>query len=551
MSLRAVDGSELLGRTWWDVLAERAAEDPVRVAFHFGGPGWDSDLTFGRWHALAGAVARSLAALGVGRGDRVALLSSGSAAWPVLQAACSRLAAVLVPLNSRYRQDELSYVLGRTKPVVLCAVDRLGPASVQTRLSEALALVPGLDPVRVCFPGPDVPTSVGRAAPGALDGRRWLDWCDLIAPPADAPDPPAGSVAHDAVLMQFTSGTTAFPKGAVLDSASTLRATYELGRRMGLTSDDVMYSTQPMYHVGGSVATTLMAVTIGCAMVVPERYTAEETFRLVQQYGATARTGQAAMYARELAHPDFRPDVFRTVTKGWSGGSPELKRAIVERMGIPHLVSTYGLTEAAATTTVCAATDPLEARLGTSGRILPDLELAVSAGGRMAAHGTGEICVRGWSLMIGYEGDPGATAAAIDSDGWLHTGDLGRIDDDGYLVVVDRIKEMIKPGGENVAPAEVERVIAQMPGVVDVAVVGVPDGRLGEVPVAFVQVADGSGLSGGNVIDYCAARMASFKVPRGVRMVTTWPMTGSGKISKAALRDVVGGDGLGWIGRTG
>ncbi|HEY0117541.1 MAG TPA: class I adenylate-forming enzyme family protein [Cellulomonas sp.] len=551
MSVRSVTGDELLGRTWWDLLAERAAQDPTRVAFRFGGPGWDDELTFGAWSALATAVARSLAELGVRRGDRVALLSPGSAVWPVMQAACSRLGAVLVPLNSRYRQDELSYLLARTAPTVLCAIDRLGPADVDARLSQALGSVPGLDPVQIRFPAPQVPTVAGSAAPGALRGRRRLGWRELIAPPVDALAVPPASLATDPVLLQFTSGTTAFPKGALLSSASTLRATYELGRRMGLTADDVMYSTQPMYHVGGSVATTLMALTIGCTMIVPERYTAEETFRLVQQHHATARTGQAAMYARELAHPDFSAGIFRTVTKGWSGGSPELKRAIVERMGIPDLISTYGLTEAAATTTACAADDPLEARLATSGRILPGLDLAVDDGGRMAPWGTGEICVRGWSLMLGYDDDPGATSAAVDAHGWLHTGDLGQLDDQGYLVVVDRIKEMIKPGGENVAPAEVERVIAQMPGVVEVAVVGGPDERLGEVPVAFVEVAATSGLSQRDVIDYCADRMASFKVPRDVQLITVWPMTGSGKVSKAELRARAGAAGLGWIGRTG
>lgn len=546
-------GERLLGQTWWTALEERANGERDRVALRFSGPGWDRELRFGDWRDMSGAAARSLAALGVHKGDRVAALCSGSPVWPVLQMACSRLGAILVPLNSRYWRDELAYVIGRTEPKVLCFVERLGDVSVRDRLDDAFEACE-VRPRLVVVPGPDVSTVPARTAPSGAAWHRELTWSQLLAPPAGAPGMAQEAVSpQDPVLMQFTSGTTAFPKGALLGSAATLRATYELGVRMGLTEADVMYSTQPMYHVGGSVATTLMAVTIGCTMVVPERYTVEETFRLVQAHDVTARTGQAAMYARELAHRDFRPEIFRTVTKGWSGGSPELKGAIVERMGISGLVSMYGLTEAAASTAACDISDPLGVRLATSGRVLPGLELAIACDGRMAtrATGVGEICIRGWSLMVGYYRDAGATRGALDGDGWLHTGDLGRLDDGGFLHFVDRVKEMIKPGGENVSPAEVERVISRLAGVVQAAVVGMPDDDLGEVPVAFVETEPGSPLAPDDVIAYCARQMARFKVPRQVHVVTSWPMTESGKVSKAELRGLVGGSGLGWVGKTG
>jgi Acyl-CoA synthetases (AMP-forming)/AMP-acid ligases II len=550
-----VTGEELLSHTWWSLLTARAAESPDRVALHFSGPGWDQPLRFGEWHRLAAEASAALSAAGVGPGDMVAVLCPGSAVWPILQAACSRVGAVLVPLNSRYRLDELSYVLGLTRPKAIFYIAAIRDEPIIDRLTPALP--PDTAPALIELAAPRVETTGTRPGTAAsADGStsRPATWAAFLGTGSQASGAATPEVSPaDPVLMQFTSGTTAFPKGALLGSASTLRATYELGVRMGLTPDDVMYSTQPMYHVGGSVATTLMALTIGCTMIVPERYSPEETFRLVREHRCTARTGQAAMYAMELAHPDFDPAIFATVTKGWSGGSAELKQAVIERMDIPHLVSMYGLTESSSSTTVCAWHDPLEARLASCGRALPGLEVAILEDGRMRDRdtGLGEICVRGWALMAGYFSDAAATRATIDADGWLHTGDLGRIDDQGYLYFVDRIKEMIKPGGENVSPAEVERVILSFPGVNQVAVVGIPDERLGEVPAAFVERAPGAAIEAAEIIERCAARMARFKVPREVVFVTSWPLTESGKILKRELRDSLARGDLGWVGRSG
>ncbi len=356
------------------------------------------------------------------------------------------------------------------------------------------------------------------------------------------------------MLLQFTSGTTAFPKGALLASGPTLGTALHLGLRMGLTADDRFYSTQPFYHVGGSVATTLMPLSIGCTSVVPERYTVEETFRIVAKHRCTARTGQAAMYWMELAHPDFSADIFASVDKGWAGGTSELRRMIVERMGITGLTTVYGMTEVGATTTVPAHDAPLRVRIETCGPPLPELEvgIALEDGSKVTTPGAlGEICIRGWSLMVGYLGDQAATSATIDEDGWLHSGDLGSLDADGNLTIVDRLKDMIKPGGENVSPAEVERVIEGIEDVVQVSVVGMPDERLGEVPAAFVQLRAGTGLSGQDIVEVCAAEMASFKVPRRVILVDEWPLTESGKIQKHVLRARLAGTATSLIGKTG
>ena len=544
------DGPALMSQTWFTTLAHRARQEPDRVALVFTGPAWQAELSFGEWLDAAVASARGLHSLGVRAGDRVAAICSGSPVWPILEMACSRIGAILVPLNSRYRADELGYILGRTQPKVVFFLERLGQVSVRDRVLAALAGLLGTRPVLIAFDDPDVPVRPVVGPPGA--GGTEYHWGQFLALGGE-PLPDTVPRPEDAVLMQFTSGSTSFPKGVLLGSAATMRATYELGRRMGLMPDDLMYSTQPMYHVGGSVATTLMALTIGCAMLVPERYTAAETFRLVREFPVTARTGQAAMYARELAHPDFRASDFAAVTKGWSGGTPELKRAIVETMGISGLVSMYGLTEASASTTVCGWRDPLEDRLRSSGRALPDLEVAIDIDGVPVERGTavGEVLIRGWGLMNGYWDDEAGTSAAVDAAGWLHTGDLGRIDQEGYLEIVDRLKDMIKPGGENVSPAEVERVIGQLDGVAVCAVVGMPDPELGEVPMAFVELGPGALMTGKDIEAACRERLASFKVPRRVELVSEWPVTESGKIAKRVLRESVRGGGLGWVGRTG
>lgn len=523
----------ILDETWWSALERAAQRHGDRVAFHFEGPAWRASLTFRRWRELAGLAAAALARLGVAHGDRVALLAPGSPAWPVLQAAASALGAIVVPVNTRYRADELEHVLRLSRPRVVVTVDRYHRTDYRRLVADARG---GLDCVVVTLPGPDVPLEVpagGSTAPAAEH-----DWTSFLALGASSPPPTARVRPEDPVLLQFTSGTSAFPKGALLSSRATLGATWYLAERMRITDQDVYFSTQPMYHVGGSVATTLLPLGAGPTMVVPERYQVEEVFRLIRAHRCTARTGQAAMYAMELAHPDFDPADFATVTKGWSGGTPELKRIIRDRMGIPVVTTIYGLTETAGTTTITDADDPESSWIETCGRPIPGVELGIATReGIVRTPGiVGEICVRGWSVMLGYYEDDAATAAAIDADGWFHTGDLGRLDERGDLHFVDRLKDMIKPGGENVSAAEVERVISELPGVAQVAVVGRPDDRLGQVPVAFVELVGTDALDETAIIAHCTARMASFKVPRAVHLVDDWPMTESGKILKRELR---------------
>ena len=522
----------ILDQSWAEALELAHHRHGDRVAFHFEGPGWHQALTFAQWRQASQRVAAGLAALGVQKGDRVAALGPGSAMWPIVQTACSHLGALVVPVNTRYRQDEVGFVLGLAEPTAIVLIEQYHKTDYVELVTGALG---GRSIELITFDAPEVALEPSSSSGG--EGRRT--WSELLALGEHGAQPPLAGRATDPVLLQFTSGTSAFPKGALLDSRASLGATWYLAERMRVTTDDVYFSTQPMYHVGGSVATTLMALGASPTMIVPERYSPEAVFDLIPKYRCTVRTGQAAMYAMEIAHPDYRPEFFASLTKAWSGGTPELRKVISREMGVPVMTTIYGLTETAGTTTINSLDDPESVWLYSCGRPIPGVEVGIQPeeGGVVTtdADVPGEIVVRGWSVMIGYYRNEEATAEAIDADGWLHTGDIGRLDGDGNLYFVDRIKDMIKPGGENVSAAEVERVIRTAPGVAEVAVVGRPDERLGQVPVAFVSMNPGHPFDPSAIIAHCAGLMASFKVPREVFAVDAWPMTESGKILKREL----------------
>jgi len=530
-----IDDGGMLQLTWAQALTRAVDSYRQKTAFHFAGPDWSSDLTFEQWHDSSIAVCGALAALGVGAGDRVAVLAPGSAVWPIMQTAASAIGAIVVPVNVRYRRDELAYILRTCTPKLVVSVSAYNGIDYERLLRES-ASESEVDPIFVFTSTLDI-AFIGSGTPTVAQARRTMNWTQLISMGRSHPAPATVSDAADPVLMQFTSGTTAFPKAALLSSRATLGATWFMAQRMRITDADTYFSTQPLYHVGGSVASVLLPLCTGATVVIPERYSPESVFSLLPRYRCTVRTGQAAMYAMELAHPDFTEAAYTTLRAGWGGGTPGLKRAIRDRMGIPVLTSIYGLTETAGTTTVSDASDAEAVWVETCGRAIPGVEVGILVEGtvEMATGAVGEICIRGWSLMIGYFDDPVATSEAIDSAGWFHTGDIGTLDQEGNLRFVDRLKDMIKPGGENVSALEVERVIAEISGVAQVAVVGRPDARLGQVPVAFVELRHGVSLGANAIIAHCRARMASFKVPRAIYPMTEWPTTESGKILKRSL----------------
>jgi acyl-CoA synthetase (AMP-forming)/AMP-acid ligase II len=552
---RAGDPGTAVAELTWAVALDAAVAHvgPDKVSFFFEGPEWRSELTYGEWLRLSDRAAAALIALGVEPGDRVAVASPGGPVWPVMQTACSRAGAILLPLSIRYRRDELTFVLGRAKPKVVIALQRLRETTIVENIRGALDALDESPRSRlVWFSDATVPGTdeVASAPEPAATEMSWEEFAGLGA---ELPAAWPAVDARDPVLLQFTSGTTAFPKGALLSSRASSGVAFHLAERMGLREDDVMFSTQPFYHVGGTIGTTLMPLTHRCTMAIPERYRPEAAREVVRRYGATVRTGQAAMYAAELADPGFDAADYATLSRGWGAGAPALVDAITGRMGVTDLIMAYGLTEAASISTACSWTDPPEVRTRCCGKPLPGMEVLIDGPAGLTAEPgvAGEIRIRGWSLMDGYFEDPASTAEAIDANGWLHTGDVGRLDEDGNLHFVDRLKDMIKPGGENVSAAEVERVISELPAVARVAVVGGPDPRLGEVPVAFVELNSGASLTEEELIEFCRRQMADFKVPRRALFVADWPMTESGKVQKNELKARLGDAGDQLVGSSG
>lgn len=499
-------------------------------------------LSYRDLQRAADEVARGFLALGLGRGARVAVWMAGYAEWALVYFGLLKLGAILVPLNTRYRPAELEYVLRKAEVQALVFRDEaVGDKDYAAILLE---LCPEL---RTCAPGhlaaeraPGLRWVIGvteRELPGVLAFR------DLLRAGADVPTERLEAAARqvegeDVAMIQFTSGTTAFPKGAQLFQLGMLRGADSCCQALALSAEDRFFSPQPFYHAGGSIMVLLSPIVSGCTTVVQAYFDPAEALRTMEAEGCTVTMGHQPHWIEYLNHPDLarrRLDI----RKAYIFASPEVNRLVAERLGIGGLLSPYGLTETHLGGTACRLDDPPELRLATVGRPMAGLELQLRdpQTGQLARPGQpGEVCFRGWCVMKGYYQDPERTAEALDADGWFRTGDLGLVGDDGCLRLIGRIKDMVRVGGENVAAADVEGYLLRHPAVKQAVVVGRPDPRLGEVCVAFVELKEGASATPDELVRYCRQGLASFKVPRQVRFVREWPMSGTGKIQRFLLK---------------
>ncbi|GBC76798.1 3-[(3aS,4S,7aS)-7a-methyl-1, 5-dioxo-octahydro-1H-inden-4-yl]propanoyl:CoA ligase [bacterium HR08] len=529
-------------------LVARSAEREVFIFHHVERPGADGRsarraYTAAEFSREVDRLARGLLALGVASGERVALWLANVPEAALAEFAVAKIGAILVPINTRFKEGELEYVLRQSEAATLITMERFGD-------TEYEAIVRTLCPeTSVCAPGhlrssrlPRLKRliTLGAGAPGmfaytdvlALGAEsRW----ELALRRREAEVRP-----DDVVLIQYTSGSTAFPKGVMLSHDQTLRNAFIMAGRAGLEESDRVLSAMPMFHIGGSVCALLGAVTRGYVLHVMTKFDAGETLRLFEEERITAYIGIETMFLMLRDHPDFSRRDRSSLRKGWAAGSPTLLRLIAEEIGISSVCSVYGLSECSPNVCITDWRDSLEKRVGTNGRPHPGVEVEIrdpQTGERLAPGQPGEICVRGYVVMKGYYNMPEETARTIDPDGWLHTGDRGLLTEDGYLVFLGRCKDVLRVGGENVSALEVENFLLTHPAVVAAAVVGVPDPRWGEVPAAFVQLKEGELVTEDDVIAYCREHLAPFKVPRYVRFVREFPMTGSGKIQKFLLRE--------------
>ena len=473
------------------------------------------------------ALASGLVAAGLEVGDRVGIWSPSCAEWVLVQFATAKAGIILVNINPAYRATELAYALRQSACRMVVAAPSFKGSDYAAMIEQVRGELPDLERV-VLLGSPDWERLAAgdQAATGELRERSEALQFD------------------DPINIQYTSGTTGFPKGATLSHHNILNNGYFVAEACGYSEADRVCIPVPFYHCFGMVMGNLGCVTHGACMVVPApSFEPRAVLEAVAAERCTSLYGVPTMFIAELAEPDFASFDLSSLRTGIMAGSPcpkEVMKRVIAEMHMEQVTICYGMTETSPVSTQTGSDDELERRVGTVGRVHPHVEVKVTDPdtGRTVSRGEpGELCTRGYSVMLGYWGQPEQTAEAIDRAGWMHTGDLATMDDDGYVQIVGRSKDMIIRGGENVYPREIEEFLHAHPGVCDVQVVGIPDERYGEAVVAFVQREAGVQLDAQALREHCRERIAHYKVPRDVHFVSEFPMTITGKVQKFKLRE--------------
>ncbi|MFB6692870.1 AMP-binding protein [Streptomyces virginiae] len=484
--------------------------------------------TYAELAADVDALALGLLDLGIVKGDRVGIWAPNRAEWTLVQYATAKIGAVLVTVNPAYRSHELEYVLRQSGIRLLAAADRFKTSDYAAMIEEVRPRCPDLEFVAL-LGGPLWNSLLER-------GRR--------GDPADLARAQAALSPDDAVNIQYTSGTTGFPKGATLSHHNILNNGFFVGELCHYTEQDRVCIPVPFYHCFGMVMGNLACTSHGATMVIPApAFDPVATLAAVESERCTSLYGVPTMFIAELAEPGFDSYDLSGLRTGIMAGSPcpvEVMREVIERMGMTEVSICYGMTETSPVSTQTRADDSVERRVSTVGRVGPHLEVKVvdPQTGRTVPRGEpGELCTRGYSVMLGYWEEPERTAEAVDAARWMHTGDLAVMDDEGYLSITGRIKDMVIRGGENLYPREIEEFLHTHPDVLDVQVIGVPDPKYGEELMAWVRMREGAEpLTADAVRAYCAGRLAHFKIPRYVHVVEEFPMTVTGKVRKVEMR---------------
>jgi fatty-acyl-CoA synthase len=485
-------------------------------------------VTYGELWRQVDAAARGLMARGVAKGDRVGIWAPNRHEWVVTQLATARIGAILVTVNPAYRTTELQHALEKAGVSRLVLARGFGNADYVEMLDDVRDRCPRLREAIVLEDGWEALLADGeRVGDAALAEREASLRCD------------------DAINVQFTSGTTGAPKGATLTHHNVLNNAYFTGRLLGYDEHDRVCVPVPLYHTFGMVIGTLGCLTHGACMVLPgERFEPAAVLAAVEEEACTSLYGVPAMFTAELAQPGFARYDLSSLRTGAMGGAPcpaELAHQVRSRMHMDEVAIACGMTETSPAATQTVPADPLEKRFGTVGRAHPHVEVKIidpKTGATVPRGVPGEQCTRGYNVMLGYWDDPGATAAAIDAGGWMHTGDLAVMDDDGYVSIVGRIKDMIIRGGENISPREIEEFLHGLPAVSDAQVIGVPSRRHGEDVMAWIKLRDGATTTAQELAAACRGRIAAYKIPRHWRIVDAFPMTVTGKIQKYRLREI-------------
>jgi fatty-acyl-CoA synthase len=534
------------------LLGETIGENLRRIAATFGDSDALVDVPSGRrWtyrqlDADVDAVAIGLLAGGIEAGDRVGIWAPNCAEWVLLQYATARMGAILVNINPAYRSHELGYVLRQSGIRLLVSAESFKTSDYRAMIGAVRDELDELE--RVIFLGTaEWDALLAGGATGATGGAGAVTVgrgtgaaeADLLAARS------AGLSFDDAINIQYTSGTTGFPKGATLSHHNILNNGFFIGEMCRYTEQDRVCIPVPFYHCFGMVLGNLAAVTHGACIVIPAPgFEPAATLQAVQQERCTSLYGVPTMFIAELALPDFASYDLSTLRTGIMAGSPcpvEVMKRVVSEMHMSEVTIAYGMTETSPVSAQTRADDDMDRRVSTVGRVHPHVEVKVidPESGLVLPRGVpGEMCTRGYSVMLGYWNEPEKTADVIDAARWMHTGDLAVMDAGGYLNIVGRIKDMVIRGGENIYPREVEEFLYAHPLIEDVQVIGVPDEKYGEELCAWVRLRTGSELTGEEIRAYCTGKIAHYKIPRYVRFTSEFPMTVTGKVQKFRMRDV-------------
>ena len=514
---------ETIGRNLESMVARFPDRDAL-VSMHQG-----IRQTYQAFNHSVDLLAMGLLRMGLRVGDRVGIWSPNCAEWVWLQYATAKVGVILVNINPAYRTHEVRYVLAQSGCRVLVSAQQYLSSDYQAMVSEVRDELEDLE--RVIF-------------------LETPEWDALMAPGDDAQREALaermGGLGHnDPINIQYTSGTTGFPKGATLSHSNILNNALFIGEACAYTEDDRVCIPVPLYHCFGMVLGTLACTTHGSAIILPgPGFIPTEVLEAVEGERCTSLYGVPTMFIAELSHPDLESFDLSSLRTGIMAGSPcpvEVMKQVISDMNMTDVTIAYGMTETSPVSTQTNTTDSIERRVSTVGRVHPHVEIKVidpETGDTVERGRDGELCTRGYSVMLGYWNDPERTADSIDSRGWMHSGDLATMDSEGYVNIVGRIKDMIIRGGENIYPREIEEYLYGHPAIEDVQVIGVPDVKYGEQVMAWVKLREGAEATDEEIKEFCRGRIAHFKVPHYVKFVDEFPMTVTGKIRKVEMREV-------------
>jgi fatty-acyl-CoA synthase len=534
------------GQTIGSVLRETAHRYSNQDAVVFTQLGWR--VTWKQLDTQVDRVARALLAAGFRRGDHFGVWATNVPAWVLLQFATARIGVVLVTVNPSYRTNELAFVMKQADLKGLALIDQYKTTHYFDAVREAIPELASSQPGKLHSEAfPHLKTVIHLRGEGLLGSFGWEDFLSLAESVDEETLMRAESALNpnDPINIQFTSGTTGNPKGATLSHRNILLNAYYAGHGQAFTSSDRLCIPVPLYHCFGCVLGTLCSVVHGTAMIFPcETFQAASTLAAIESERCTSVYGVPTMFIAMLEHADYPQRNLKSLRTGIMAGSPcpiELMKRVTGEMGASQMTIGYGQTEASPLITQTRVDDSLDLRVGTVGRALPGVEVKIidpATGETLPYLKSGELCARGHCVMLGYYQLPEKTAAAIDAEGWLHTGDLAMQEPSGYFRITGRLKDMVIRGGENVFPREIEEVLYQHPAIRDVQVIGIPDRKFGEEVMAWVCFREGQSATIEELTAFCKARLAYFKVPHYWKFVDQFPTTVTGKIQKYRMREI-------------